>query len=38
MAMVILLFWLGIRLSMPPLYFIILSLVCLCKILKMLFD
>ena len=38
MIMVILLFWLGIKLSMPTLYFIILSVVCLCKILKMFFD
>ena len=26
--MAILLFWLGIKLSMPPLYFIILGVVC----------
>lgn len=31
--MVILLFWLGIKLSMPPLYFVILFVVWLWKIL-----
>ncbi len=36
--MMILLLWLGIRLSMPPLYFIILSVVFLCKFWKMLDD
>ena len=32
--MVILLFWIGIKLSMPPLYFIILSVVWLWKLLS----
>lgn len=31
--MVILLFWIGIKLSMPPLYFIILGVVWLWKML-----
>ena len=32
--MVILLFWIGVKLSMPPLYFIILFAACLWKLLS----
>lgn len=36
--MVLLLFWLGMKLAMPPLYFVALGFVLVCKFWKMFYE